>query len=96
MPPNLYAPFEARSSTSPTRTNFPGQDSFEEYAIYYAPGDLVSMISSREARNGGPACSYTSNVCEGPSDRATHKEECLWPNAVPQKNEGVIEHKSLG
>ena len=49
---------------------------FEVYAICYGPGDWVNMISSKEAKSGGLAWSYTSNLCEGPSDRATHKEEC--------------------
>ena len=52
------------------------QGLFEEYAICYGPGDWVNMITSKEAKNGGPAWSYTSNRCEGPPDRATHKEEC--------------------
>ena len=52
------------------------QGLLDMYVICYGPGDWVNMISSREAKNGGLARSYTSNLCEGPPDRATHKEEC--------------------
>ena len=78
MRPNLYAPFEARSSASPTLQGLTvqAQGLFEVYAICYGPGDWVNMISTKEAKNGGLAWSYTSNRCEGPPDHATHKEEC--------------------
>ena len=52
------------------------QDLFEVYVICYGLGDYVNTISSREAKNGGPAWSYASNLCEGPPDHATQREEC--------------------
>ena len=84
MCPNLYALFEASSLAFPTRNKCPSSR-FVSSVSHYGHGYWVNMISSREAKNAGPACSYTSNLSEGTPDRAIHEEECWGPITVAKK-----------
>ena len=89
MRPNLYAPLRPGLRLPLQGLTVQAQGLFEVYAICYAPGDWVNIISSKEAKNRGLAWSYTSNRCEGPPDHAS-------PKSCPEKDEGVMGHKSLG